>query len=75
MSPVAKTSSYKSFSAATTAPKTSNDIVIPQLVDTLEWVVESPPNIHQFEEPPVSINLCIISLILIIVKISEFFIL
>jgi len=32
----------------------ADGIVIPELVDTLEWVLESPPNVHQFEEPPVS---------------------
>ena len=32
----------------------SSDVVIPDLVDTLEWVLDSPPNVHQFEEPPVS---------------------
>ena len=39
----------------TPAAQTSSDIVIPQLVDTLEWVLDSPPNVHQFDEPPVSI--------------------
>jgi hypothetical protein len=31
-------------------------IVVPDLVDTLEWVLDSPPNVHQFEEPPVRIS-------------------
>jgi hypothetical protein len=30
------------------------NVVIPGFVDTLEWVLDSPPNVHQFEEPPVS---------------------
>lgn len=30
------------------------DVVIPDLVDSLEWVLDSPPNVHQFDEPPVS---------------------
>ena len=34
-------------------PKVPDDVVIPELVDSLEWVLDSPPNIHQFEEPPV----------------------
>ena len=38
--------------AAPAAP--SGDVIVPELVDTLEWVIESPPNIHQFDEPPVS---------------------
>lgn len=28
-------------------------IIIPPIVDTLEWLLTSPPNVHQFEEPPV----------------------
>ena len=28
-------------------------VVIPPIVDTLEWLLTSPPNVHQFEEPPV----------------------
>jgi hypothetical protein len=31
-----------------------DDVVVPELVDTLEWVLNSPPNVHQFDEPPVS---------------------
>lgn len=42
----------------TAAP--SGDVVIPELHDTLEWVLSSPPNVHQFEEPPVSILLILI---------------
>jgi hypothetical protein len=40
-----------------TEPAPSNigkDVVIPELADTLEWVLGCPPNVHQFEEPPVS---------------------
>ena len=32
----------------------ADGVVIPELVETLEWVLDSPPNVHQFEEPPVS---------------------
>ena len=28
-------------------------VAIPELVDSLEWLLDSPPNMHQFEEPPV----------------------
>lgn len=31
-------------------------VVVPDFVPTLEWVLDSPPNIHQFEEPPVRLN-------------------
>jgi hypothetical protein len=31
----------------------AGDVIVPELVDTLEWVLDSPPNVHQFEEPPV----------------------
>jgi len=44
--------------AATAAPtqtKLPDGVVVPELHDTLEWLLDSPPNIHQFEEPPVSI--------------------
>ncbi len=36
------------------AAANSSDVVIPELVDTLEWILDSPPNVHQFDEPPVS---------------------
>lgn len=41
----------------------SADVVIPELVSTLEWVLDSPPNVHQFDEPPVSVLMCKIRLI------------
>ncbi len=42
-------------SAAAATPSTQGDnVVVPHLVDTLEWVLDSPPPIHQFDEPPVS---------------------
>ncbi len=28
--------------------------VVEDLELTLEWLLESPPNVHQFDEPPVS---------------------
>jgi len=48
----------RSFGAApvTTHKTPSSDVVIPELVDTLEWVLDSPPNVHQFEEPPIIVE-------------------
>ena len=31
----------------------ADGVVIPEIVDTLEWLLEAPVNVHQFEEPPV----------------------
>jgi hypothetical protein len=39
------------------APKPSGDVVVPEIVDTLEWVLDSPPNIHQFDEPPIVVEI------------------
>lgn len=38
-------------------PVAPEGCVIPELVDTLEWVLDSPPNVHQFEEPPIIIEI------------------
>ena len=43
--------------AFATAPGAAGDVVVPELVDTLEWVIESPPNIHQFDEPPLIVEI------------------
>jgi len=43
-------------SAIATPVDSSSDVVIPELVDTLEWVLDSPPNVHQFEEPPIIVE-------------------
>eukprot|EP01038_Epipyxis_sp_PR26KG_P014741 gene14741-19814_t len=39
------------------APAADGDVVIPDIVDTLEWVLDSPPNVHQFEEPPIVVEI------------------
>jgi len=46
---------WASTNSTYTNPKVPDDVVIPELVDTLEWVLDSPPNVHQFEEPPVDL--------------------
>jgi hypothetical protein len=38
-------------------PSKGKDVVFPRLVDTLEWVLDSPPNVHQFEEPPLIVEI------------------
>ena len=43
--------------AFATAPGAAGDVVVPELVDTLEWVIESPPNVHQFDEPPLIVEI------------------
>ena len=34
-----------------------NAIVEPDIVDTLEWTLTSPPPLHQFEEPPIIVEI------------------
>lgn len=53
----------RSFSAAGAPSGESSDVVIPELVETLEWVLDSPPNVHQFDEPPVWFNFLLISFV------------
>ena len=35
---------------------TEKDVVVPETVDTLEWVLDSPPPLHQFEESPIVVE-------------------
>lgn len=44
----------RSFSAAEVADV---EVVTPPTVDTLEWVLDSPPTLHQFEEPPIVVEI------------------
>lgn len=43
-------------SMSTEAPKQDADVVIPELSSTLEWVLHSPPPLHQFEEAPIVVE-------------------
>ncbi|CEG36934.1 uncharacterized protein PHALS_04184 [Plasmopara halstedii] len=37
-------------------PTEDPQVVIPEVFQTLEWCLSSPPPIHQFEEPPLVIE-------------------
>jgi len=45
-----------SFSASSTSKKVDDDVVIPEISDTLEWTLSSPPPIHQFDESPIIVE-------------------
>ena len=32
---------------------------MPETVDTLEWVLDSPPPLHQFEESPIVVEVAV----------------
>lgn len=44
---------------APAAPASTADVIIHEddLVESLEWALNSPPNLHQFDEPPVSFSI------------------
>ena len=42
---------------STDAPATTGDVVVPELVETLEWVLDTPPPLHQFEESPIIVEI------------------
>lgn len=39
------------------ASAASGDVVVPELMDSLEWVLDSPFPIHQFDEPPIVVEI------------------
>jgi hypothetical protein len=54
----------RAFAQNAHAAAASGDVVIPELVGTLEWVLDSPPNVHQFDEPPVSFtSACVFAIV------------
>jgi hypothetical protein len=42
-----------------TEVKLPEGVVVPEIVPTLEWLLDCPPNLHEFEEAPVILNLSI----------------
>lgn len=44
------------FSSAAAPASDDDEVVIPELHGSLEWVLESPPPLHQFEEAPIVIE-------------------
>ena len=42
---------------AAAKPVSTAEVVTPETVDTLEWVLDSPPTLHQFEEPPIVVEI------------------
>ena len=43
--------------AFSTAEVADAQVVTPPTVDTLEWELDSPPTLHQFEEPPIVVEI------------------
>uniref|UniRef100_K3WSE1 Uncharacterized protein n=1 Tax=Globisporangium ultimum (strain ATCC 200006 / CBS 805.95 / DAOM BR144) TaxID=431595 RepID=K3WSE1_GLOUD len=55
--PVALRPAGARFLSAAAPPQSDDDeVVIPELHGSLEWVLESPPPLHQFEEAPIVIE-------------------
>ncbi|DBA01763.1 TPA: hypothetical protein N0F65_010173 [Lagenidium giganteum] len=44
------------FSSAAAPQNNDDEVVVPELHQTLEWILESPPPLHQFEEAPIVIE-------------------
>jgi len=49
---------YITARAFSTAPSLSDgeNVVVPLVVESLEWTLSSPPPLHQFEEPPLMVE-------------------
>ena len=50
--------SAQRFTVATFSSSSAghNDVHTAEMVDSIEWAVESPPPLHCFEEPPILIE-------------------
>ena len=35
----------------------NTEVVTPEVVDTLEWLLDSPPPLHQFDESPIVVEI------------------
>lgn len=44
------------FSSAASPAAHDDEVVIPETFGSLEWTLESPPPLHQFEEAPLVIE-------------------
>jgi len=49
---MSRATAVRSFSSATAASPTE-DVIIADMVDSIEWAIPSPPPLHCFEEPPI----------------------
>ena len=47
--------SLRAFSTAFQLPEGAN-VIVPLITDSLEWTLSSPPPLHQFEEPPLIVE-------------------
>jgi len=54
---VAQRATPRAFFGEKAPAAQSSDVVVPDTVDTLEWVLDSPPTLHQFEEPPIVVEI------------------
>ncbi|ETV98965.1 hypothetical protein H310_08443 [Aphanomyces invadans] len=55
-SAVARPLAARAFTSEAAGKSTDPDVVIPELSETLEWTLSSPPPLHQFEESPIIVE-------------------
>ncbi|RHY09340.1 hypothetical protein DYB37_005842 [Aphanomyces astaci] len=55
-SAVARPIAARTFTSEAAGISKDPDVVIPELSETLEWTLTSPPPIHQFEESPIIVE-------------------